>query len=136
MNTNISKFRKLKSHKGFSLVELLVVIAIIGIIAAIAIPNIGSLTGSADTAKDQRNAQTIASVSSAAIAAGREPLATSTTEIAALIAGVGGEGTLTNATFKVDITTTDYDTAKSFLDFSGGATGTGFSYKKGEGTAQ
>jgi len=49
---------------------MLVVIAIIGIIAAIAIPNIGALNENARDATAKRNAQTIASVLNAAIAAG------------------------------------------------------------------
>jgi type IV pilus assembly protein PilA len=62
---------KLNSLKaGFSLVEMLVVIAIIGIIAAIAIPNIGNLNQSAREAAAKRNAQSIASVMNAAVAAG------------------------------------------------------------------
>jgi type II secretory pathway pseudopilin PulG len=51
---------------------MLVVIAIIGIIAAIAIPNIGSLNDSARDAAAQRNAQTVASVLNAAVAAGAD----------------------------------------------------------------
>jgi prepilin-type N-terminal cleavage/methylation domain-containing protein len=55
---------------GFSLVEMLVVIAVIGVIAAIAIPNIGNINDAARRTTAQRNAQSCASVYSAAIAAG------------------------------------------------------------------
>jgi len=70
MNTASPKF---SGRKGFSLVELLVVIAVIAIIAAIAIPNIANITQRASAVKAQRNAQTVVSVATAALAAGYEP---------------------------------------------------------------
>lgn len=72
---------------GFSLVEMLVVIAIIGIIAAIAIPNIGNINDSAKQATAQRNAQSVASVMNAAIAAGYVPAWTTEAEVLAAAQG-------------------------------------------------
>lgn len=69
---NLKKARK----AGFSLVEMLVVIAIIGIIAAIAIPNIGNINDSARESTYQRNAQSVASVFNAGVAAGVDWAAT------------------------------------------------------------
>lgn len=77
-NTKL-QIRKL-AKAGFSLVEMLVVIAVIGVIAAIAIPNIGNVNDAAKEATARRNAQSLASVVSAAVAAGYTP--TGTTEAA------------------------------------------------------
>lgn len=49
-----------------SLVELMVVISVIGIITAIALPNLDNLSTHAHYAKNERNAQTIASMIAAA----------------------------------------------------------------------
>ena len=51
--------KKIKSKKGFTLVELVVVIAIIAVLAAIAIPIVASTTTSSIVSKAKTNASTI-----------------------------------------------------------------------------
>jgi type IV pilus assembly protein PilA len=112
---------KSRVHAAFSLIELLVVIAVIGIIAAIAIPNIGNLTAGAGVAKNQRNAQNLASVFSAARAAGNtSTFATKELAVAALVTspGLAGLGT-SPATFRVpNLAAGDQTTALVYLQLS------------------
>jgi len=111
------------TQRGFSLVELLVVIAVIGIIAAIAIPNIANLTGSAQVAANQRNAQNIASVFSAARAAGvTTSWADLTTAIAAFCTTNGVvQGSGANAmTFRIDALSVEQQSnATTYLRWDG-----------------
>lgn len=51
--------KKIKSKKGFTLVELVVVIAIIAVLAAIAIPIVASTTASSIISRAKTNANTI-----------------------------------------------------------------------------
>lgn len=50
---------KMKSQKGFTLIELMVVISIIGILAAIVVPKFSSATDSATKAKIQADLRTL-----------------------------------------------------------------------------
>jgi prepilin-type N-terminal cleavage/methylation domain-containing protein len=107
---------------GFSLVELLIVIAVIGIIAAIAIPSISGINDAATKSKAQRNAQNIASVYSAAVAAGADVSGATTVPTAdALIingASLTGTGAFAGKTFSVGtLSTTDQADAEEFLTF-------------------
>jgi len=109
---------------GFSLVELLIVIAVIGIIAAIAIPSISSVTTSSQVARAQRNAQTLASTYSAAIAAGSTNAgADLTNAVQNLVAGtVTGSGNFSTNVFAVPgLAPNEQTNAEEFLTFTNGA---------------
>jgi type IV pilus assembly protein PilA len=117
-----------KKKSGFSLVEMLVVIAVIGVIAAIAVPNISKINRGARYAKDQRNAQQIASVVSAADAAGHDFVGTATTPAAVITLVVAGHTltatenpSLAGTFFGVPaLGTVEQTGATKFLSVSGG----------------
>lgn len=116
----IQQSKKGTFARGFSLVEMLVVIAVIGIIAAIAVPNIGKINDSAKIAKNQRNAQSIASMFAAADAAGHDFAGTTKNAVAAeIVAGVkitDVDSPFKDRTFKVPgLSTADIAAADDYL---------------------
>ena len=122
------KTRPLPAHrsgrKGFSLVELCVTIAVIGIMASIALPILlNDNTALKDIAR-RKNAQSIASISSMARAAGDVSLTTTTDKMEAvkkLMAGVVGKGTMQTTEFKLSkLKDEDITDALSLLELSGG----------------
>jgi len=109
---------------GFSLVELMLVVLVIGVLTAIAIPNFSDMTGAARIARDQRNAQTIVSLTSAAQASGfTNDWGTKSNAIALIIAGISS----TNGThgsqvfsFRLDaLSPANQSTAASYIHLNG-----------------
>ena len=102
---------RLSFQSAFSLVELLVVIAVIAVIAAIAIPNIAGITQNAAKTSGLRNAQNLASISSAAIAAGATKANMGADKAAVIATLTNGltvtNGSITNGPFRVDGLPTD-----------------------------
>ena len=111
-----------KKAAGFSLVEMLVVIAVIGIIAAIAVPMIGNITGKAETNTHRRNAQNIASVYSAAVAAGFSGSADEDAAVTAVTSapGIQGDGEFAGTYFYVPNVSNTTE-AKKYLSWDGTA---------------
>ncbi|MEZ5329177.1 MAG: type II secretion system protein [Verrucomicrobiales bacterium] len=91
---------KLKSARGFSLVELLVVIAVIGLIAAIALPSVSKITDKARKATAQKNAQMLCSLHTNAKSAGAGFSATTRGGILDELV-VGVTGTIVATDFKM-----------------------------------
>ena len=114
----------LGAKSAFTLVEMLVVIAVIGLLAAISIPMISNVFGNAEEGKDKRNAQILASMASAAQAAGDATIAASGGDEAAanlVIAGVSGAGEFADTTFRVpNMSDVERDNALGHLTFSAG----------------
>lgn len=99
--------------------ELLIVIGVIGVLAAIGIVALHNIFESSRYNGDKRNAQNIASLYTAARAAGAEMTVSSPDDIiAVLVDGVHGKGPLESMHFKMGhLNSADITGAKRFLTY-------------------
>jgi prepilin-type N-terminal cleavage/methylation domain-containing protein len=124
MKTTIQT-RHSRKNKGFSLVEALVAIAILGIITALVVPVVANVTDRVGASTDHRNAQTLASMATNAIASGNLTIleAKSTVEVVKLLVnGVSGSGSFDSAVFQVQtLSEEELDRAIQHLSWDGGS---------------
>lgn len=111
-----------KQH-GFSMIEMLVVISIIGIIVAMALPSMTGIASQAEFARDQRNAQTIASVAASAVASGYPATNFNSEEQAINLLTQGIEVTNNGQVMRFEVTslsTNEQASARHFLSLTNG----------------
>lgn len=114
---------------GFSLVELLVAIAVIGVLAALAIPAMSGIFNRGRESAINQNAQNLATMFSAARAAGATfPSYDKDTVIDTLTgpAGVQGSGTMANVVFRLPLGTEQITAVKSSTQLEPFGTGQDF----------